>query len=71
MLETENFGLKKPEDSDPVDQSVFNYNSDIIDKKLSQGQQAIGIIDSLMAGSNLVDPDQNTIVDPDGNYIVS
>lgn len=71
MLYTDTFLLKKPQDSDNVNQEDFNYNSDIIDKKLNQGQQAIGIVDSLMAGSNLVDPDQNTIVDPDGNYIVS
>lgn len=71
MLYTDNIGLKKPEDSDDIDQQDFNYNSDLIDKKLKQGQQAINLIDILTAGSNLVDPDGNYISDPDDNCIVS
>ncbi|WP_297428614.1 hypothetical protein [Clostridium sp.] len=71
MQYTANFGLKKPEDTDKVNQEDFNFNSDVIDKKLNQGQQALGIIDILMQGSGLIDPDGNNIIDPDGNNIVS
>jgi hypothetical protein len=71
MLYTDTFGLKKPEDTDKINQQDFNYNSDIIDKKLLQGQQALGIIDILTQGANLVDENGNNIVDENGNYIVS
>lgn len=71
MLYTDNMGLKMPQDSDALNQEDFNYNAEIIDKKLKEGQQAINLVDILMAGSNLVDPNQNNIVDSDGNYIVS
>lgn len=71
MQNTTNFGLKKPEDTDKINQQDFNYNSDIIDKKLLQGQQALGIVDILIQGMSLIDPDGNNIIDPDGNNIVS
>lgn len=71
MLYTDTVGLKKPQDSDKLDQQDFNYNSDIIDKKLLQANQALGLVDVLMQGSNLVDPNGNYIIDPDNNYIVS
>lgn len=71
MLYTDTFGLKKPEDTDKVNQEDFNYNTDIIDKKLNQGQQALGIVDILMQGSNLVDENSNCLVDENDNYIVS
>ena len=71
MQYTDTFALKKPEDTDKVNQEDFNYNSDVIDKKLKQGQQAINLIDILTTGSNLVDPDGNYVSDPDGNCIVS
>jgi hypothetical protein len=71
MKYTDNVGLKKPEDSSEIDQQDFNYNSDIIDKKLLQGQQALGIVDILIQGINLIDPNGNNIIDPDGNNIVS
>lgn len=71
MLFTDTFGLKKPEDLDKVNQEDFNFNADIIDKKLKQGQQALGIVDILMQGSNVVDENSNCLIDENGNYIVS
>lgn len=71
MQATDTFGLKMPENSDDINQEDFNYNAEIIDKKLKQGQQALGIVDILMQGSSLIDPDGNNIIDPDGNNIVS
>jgi hypothetical protein len=70
MLYTDNIGLKKPEDSSEIDQQDFNYNSDVIDQKLKEGQQAISLVDILIQGSNLVDESGNNIVDENGNCIV-
>lgn len=36
MTETENFHLKKPDDTDPTDQRPFNENADIIDEELAK-----------------------------------
>lgn len=71
MLNTDIFGLKMPEDTDEINQEDFNYNSKIIDKKLTQGQQALGIVDILMKGSKVTDENGNYLVDENGNYIIS
>ena len=36
MLLTSNFGLKKPEETDPVDVQDFNDHADIIDQELQK-----------------------------------
>lgn len=42
MLLTSNYGLKKPEESDPVDVQDFNDNADIIDKELQKRPEFSG-----------------------------
>ena len=42
MLLTSNFGLKKPEETDPVDVHDFNDNADIIDQELQKRPKSDG-----------------------------
>ena len=42
MLLTSNFGLKKPEATDPVDVQDFNDNADIIDTELKKRPESDG-----------------------------
>lgn len=42
MLLTSNYGLKKPEETDPVDVQDFNDNADIIDKELQKRPEFSG-----------------------------